>query len=129
MSAPFIFVSRSRIREGMLEDYKRYLGEFAEFVEANEPRVLVFEAYVSEDGTEVSGVQVHPDAESMEFHLQVAGERVMEAERFLELDSAEVYGTPSASLRQMLSQMADSLGVAVRVSPQHAGGMTRLNGG
>ena len=51
MTGPFIFMSQSKIREGKLEDFKRALREMAEFVEANEPRVVAFEAYLNDDGT------------------------------------------------------------------------------
>jgi hypothetical protein len=76
MTGPFIFMSQSKIREGKLEDFKRALREMAEFVEANEPRVVAFEAYLNDDGTEATGVQVHPDADSMAFHMQVAFEKI-----------------------------------------------------
>jgi secreted PhoX family phosphatase len=79
MAGPFIFISQSRIKEGRLDDFKRGLREMAEFVEANEPRVIAFEAYLNDDDTEVTGVQIHPDADSMAFHMQVAFEKIMES--------------------------------------------------
>ena len=44
-----------------------------------EPRVIAFNIYVNDEGTEVTGVQVHPDAASMEFHMQVLREDMMTA--------------------------------------------------
>jgi hypothetical protein len=75
MAGPFIFISQSKIKEGRLDDFKRGLREMAEFVETNEPRVIAFEAYINDDGTEVTGVQIHPDADSMAFHMQIAFEK------------------------------------------------------
>ena len=62
MSEPFIFINSFEIKEGKL------LGEFLTVVESNEPRLLALNAYVNEDGTEVTFVQVHPDAASLEHH-------------------------------------------------------------
>ena len=50
-----------------------------EVVEAEEPRLLAFNGYGSEVGSEVSVVQVHPDPESMLFHMQVAREHIERA--------------------------------------------------
>jgi hypothetical protein len=75
VAGPFIFISQSRIKEGRLDDFNRALREMATFVEANEPRVIAFEAYLNDDDTEVTGVQIHPDADSMAFHMQVAFEK------------------------------------------------------
>jgi hypothetical protein len=126
MSEPFIFISRSRIKEGRLEDCRTYLQDLAAFVEANEPRIIAFAGYVNEDGTEVSGVQVHPDAASMELHMQVAGEKIVKAFDFLETESVEIYGPPSDRVREMMSQIA---GVPVTVRPDALGGFARHHGG
>jgi hypothetical protein len=72
MSEPFIFIGTHTIREGKLEDFKKQWLELLEVVEAKEPRLIAFNAYVNEDGTELTIVQVHPDADSMGFHMQVA---------------------------------------------------------
>jgi hypothetical protein len=58
---------------------------------ANEPRVIGFEAYLSDDDTEVTGLQVHPDADSMGYHMQVAFEKIMEFDQYLDTQGVEVY--------------------------------------
>jgi hypothetical protein len=62
MAAPFIFINSFAIKEGKLGDFRQFLQEFLKIIEANEPRLLALNAYVNEDGTEVTFVQVHPDA-------------------------------------------------------------------
>jgi hypothetical protein len=62
MTAPFIFVATYRIKEGKLEEYEKLWRGLVEFVQANEPRLLAFNTYASEDGTEATTIQVHPDA-------------------------------------------------------------------
>ena len=74
MAEPFIFIGTYTVKEGKLEDFKQHFQEFCAFIEENEPRLIHFALYISEDGTEMSVVQVHPDEDSMAFHMQVAGE-------------------------------------------------------
>lgn len=58
------------------------------------PRLLAFNGYGNEDGSEVSVVQVHADPESMLFHMQVAAEHIERAtEELLDVGSVQIYGT------------------------------------
>src|SRR5687768_12650568 len=100
MDAPFIFIGTYRLREGKLEGFKQYLRseKFFEYIGANEPRLLAFNGYLNAEGTEVTFIQVHPDASSMELHMQVAREHIGRAyEEFLDPtgSSIQVYGKPS----------------------------------
>ena len=128
MAGPFIFISQSRIKEGKLDDFKRGLREMTEFVEANEPRVIAFDAYLNDDSTEVTGVQIHPDADSMAFHMQVAFEKIMEFDQYLDTQSVEVYGVPNDAVLGMMKQIADQFSgseMALRVRTNPVGGFTR----
>ncbi len=121
MTEPFIFIAISTIKEGKLEDFKRFYRELAEFVEANEPRMIHFGAYISEDGTEVTNIQVHPDADSMEFHMQVAGEKISQGYEFFDAtESIEVCGTPSDAVLEMMRQIAGS-GAPVSIKSDYSG--------
>jgi hypothetical protein len=40
MSGPLIYVDTSEVREGALEELKGAITELAEFIDANEPRIL-----------------------------------------------------------------------------------------
>ena len=63
-------------------------------IEANEPRPIHVALYINEDGTEGSVFQVHPDADSIAFHMQVAGEHFAQAYEFLDTTkSVQIYGT------------------------------------
>ena len=128
MAGPFIFISQSRVKEGKLEDFKRGLREMAEFVEANEPRVIAFGAYLNDDGTEATGVQIHLDADSMANHMQVAFEKIMEFDQYLDTQSVEVYGVPNETVLGMMKQIGDQFGgseMSVRVRTHPVGGFTR----
>src|SRR5258707_7660143 len=71
MPGPFIFVATNKVREGRLEGEKQRVPGWIEFIHSNEPRLIAFHEYLSEDGTEVEYAQVHPDTDSFENHMRV----------------------------------------------------------
>ena len=127
MTQPFIFVGTHKIKEGKLEEYKKQLQEVVEVVETNEPRLIAFNLYVDEDSNRITGVQVHPDAASMEFHMKVVAEHIREAYDYIEkTESIDVFGKPTDALLGMLRQAAPP-GTPLRVLPIHEAGFTRTN--
>jgi hypothetical protein len=128
MSGPLIFNSRSTVRPGKLEDYRAAIKVVTDLVESKEPRMIAFTNYASEDGTDVSTVQVHPDAESLDTHLKIFFEEIYRAHVADALDSYEVnvFGNPSESARQQLAQLPTMFpGVQVRILPVHQAGFLR----
>jgi hypothetical protein len=135
MIKPLIFVSTWKIREGRLENYKQFAVEFMEHVKAKEPQLIAFNMYFSEDETEMTSIQVHPDSASMDFHLQVLakviGEDMIEwidRADFLEPQHIEIYGTPSAKLLEADQPLVDA-GIPQSVKPMHFAGFTRPTAG
>jgi hypothetical protein len=126
MSGPFIFIATNRLKEGRLEAERKRVPELSDFIEANEPRLIAFNEYASEDATEVAVVQVHPDAESMEFHMQVVAERAAQAyaETLEATTSIQVFGQPSDAVLEMLRRQAGA-GIPLTVHRHHLGGFTR----
>jgi hypothetical protein len=51
MSDEVVYVDRFQLREGRLDDFKRYATEVTAFVEENEPGVISFSYYVDEEGS------------------------------------------------------------------------------
>jgi hypothetical protein len=94
MNAPFVFVSTSAIREGLLEAWEKYFAQFAETIEEHEPRLLHFGMYVNEEGTEATIVQVHPDPASMRTHMRLLSEHEHAAGEYLDLTTtrSQVFG-------------------------------------
>ncbi len=76
--------------------------------------------------TEVAVVQVHPDADSMEFHMKVVRERATRAyaETLEATTSIQVFGPPSAAVLSMLRQQAGA-GIPLSNKAHHLGGFTR----
>jgi hypothetical protein len=135
MYKPLIFVSTWKIKKGRLEDYKQFAKEFMEHVKTREPQLIAFNVYFNEDETEMTNIQVHPDAASMDFHLQVLakviGEDMIEwIDRavFLEPKHIEIYGTPSAKLLEADQPFVDA-GIPLSIKPLHFTGFTRSTAG
>lgn len=129
MSGPFIFIGTYTIKSGRLEDARKALAGLVAHVETNEPRLISFNTYLDEQGTKLSVVQIHPDADSMEFHMTVISEHMTGAFEYLDTTVGEqIYGASSPSLARTLEQWAEP-GVPVTIMPVHEGGFTRTNAG
>jgi hypothetical protein len=74
MSGPFIFIATNRLKAGAYESEVPRVPGLVDFIEAGEPQLLACNEYRSAERTEVTVVQLHPDAASMEFHMGVVGE-------------------------------------------------------
>jgi len=135
MYKPLIFVSTWKIKEGRLEDYKRFAKELIEHFKTKEPQLIAFNTYFNEDETEMTNIQVHPDAASMDFHMQVMAQVIgedmiewIERTDFLEPKHIEIYGSPSAKLLEA-NQPFVNAGISQSVKPIHFAGFTRSTAG
>ena len=127
MAAPFIFIGTHKVKPGKLEEFKAWFAEDIETnIEPNEARLLSFNAYADPDASEVTVVQVHPDAESMVHHLSVISEHAARAYvDFLERESRfQIYGTPRAGVLDLIQQLAGS--AEPLTSQEPFAGFTRL---
>jgi quinol monooxygenase YgiN len=129
VSGPLVYVDTSEVRDRALQDLKGALDELVRFVEANEPEILAYNAYLSDDGTRMTVVHVHRDSASLEFHMDVAEPAFRRFVDLVTLTSITVYGEPSERVLEKLRGKARLLG-GERVSVQrlHAG-FTRFVGG
>jgi len=128
MGEPLIVITKSTIKEGRERDIAKWHQRIDNIVERNEPQIIAFHAFLNEDATEMTSIQVHPDAASMELHMQVLGENWDESfsdyAQLLNILSVEYYGNPAASAVSMDRER----GLAVTVHPRHLGGFTRSPG-
>jgi quinol monooxygenase YgiN len=116
MSDPFIFIGTHRLKAGKREAYEQHVADFVRFIEAEEPRLRLFSFYLDEDGDHVSVVQVHPDAESMATHMQVAHQHIGDsyADYLEETVSIQVFGEPTDVVLGMMRKLAGD-GVPVSI--------------
>ena len=128
MQEPLIFIATNRLKPGRLESERARVPGLVEFVEANEPRLISFNEYVNEAGDEVSVVQVHPDAASMEAHIGIVAERARAAygETLDATVRIQVFGQPSEEMLTALKQQSGE-GVEIVFHTEHLGGFTRAS--
>ena len=69
-------------------------------------------------------MQIHPDAESAEFHMQVAHPAIGRALELVDTLAVDVYGQPGPILQQALDANA-AAGAVVKVRPARLGGFLR----
>lgn len=122
MAAPIIFVDTWTIRDGRLEELKDAARAFVDFVSENEPRLIAYSVYVDENDSRSTVVQIHPDSESIELHMKVAGPHFG---RFMELyesgGTIEIHGRPADHVLEHMQQIAQQFGVTIIVREPFAG--------
>src|SRR5258705_1069843 len=125
MPSPFIFIATNRLKAGQLDRERKRVPGLVEFIEANEPRLIAFHEYVNEAGDEVTVVQVHPDAASMEAHMETVRERAVEAysETLEATVRIQVFGEATDAILETLRRQAGR-GVEITVNGEHLGGVT-----
>ena len=124
MSDAIVYIDTADVREGAAEELKAGMKELADFVDANEPRLIAYNVYFSGDDTRMTVVHVHPDSASLEYHMEVAGPVFRQFVELVTLSSIHLYGEPSKKLLKQLHEKARLLGrgaVLVEVEALHAG--------
>lgn len=123
MSAHIIYLDRSEIREGKLDEVRAALKELVDFVRTQEPQLIGYGFYLNEEGTRLTLVAIHPDSASLEFHMEIAGPIFGRFTELIKLRSIEIYGRASEKVLEQLRHKAELLGddASVVIHHQHAG--------
>jgi hypothetical protein len=126
MTGPFIFIATNRLKQGKLDSEKKRLPDLIDFIQANEPRLIAFNEYANAEGTEVAVVQVHPDADSMVFHMNLIAKRAASAyaDTIDATTNIQVFGIPGDTVADMLQRQTGT-GVPLNIKPHFLGGFTR----
>lgn len=127
MSEPIVYIDRSTIRPGRLRDLKRKIDDLVEFIDEREKQLLFYGFYLDEVASRMTVVAVHPDAASVELHMEVGGEAFRGFADLIDMEGIEVYGEPSDRMLEQLESKARDLGDrgSVSVGTLHAG-FTRI---
>jgi hypothetical protein len=125
MSAPFVVKTVSRIHPGKAAAYRGLAEEICRLAEEREPRLLAFHIFVNEDESSEVVIQIHPDAESMQHHLEVLGPKVRETAAYTDFESLEIYGQPNDAIKQWLPHVTQ--GIKFTLHPSQWGGFTRAS--
>ncbi len=126
MNGAILYVDRSQVRPGKLDDVKAAIRSLVDLVEPREPQLLAYSFYLDEAAQRMTVVAVHPNAASMELHMDVGAPGFRRFEGLVDLYSIEVYGIPSERVREQLAEKARLLGASARITIQEQyAGFTR----
>jgi hypothetical protein len=118
-----VYIDHSDVREGSTDDLKAGVARLVDFIRERERQLIHYSFHFDEAGTRMTVTAVHPDAASLELHMEVGAAEFRKLAGFLSLRSIEIYGTPS---EKALGQMHDKLaalggGGTLTVQSMHAG--------
>lgn len=125
MSEPIVFVSNLRLKEGKVEEYKQFTRETTAWLQANRPRTIAIQEYLSKDGTELSIVIIFADADAMQVHMQRLGELPTKSFEYLEPLNIQIYGKPNEATLEMMKMIGGSE-VTFNIKPHAIGGYIRF---
>lgn len=126
MSNAIVYVDTSDVREGTLAELQAAIRDLADFVEAHEPRVIAYNVYFNDDGTEMTVVHVHPDSTSLEHHMEVAGPMFRRFVDLVTLSSIHIYGEASETVLESVRDKARLLGSGDVVAHAFHAGFARF---
>jgi quinol monooxygenase YgiN len=110
MSQPLVYIDTSEVRKGAFDELKGAIEELVAFIDANEPQILAYSVYLSDDGSLMTVVHIHADSASLEYHMDTAGPAFRRFAELLTLSSIRVYGEPSDKALGQLHEKARLLG-------------------
>jgi hypothetical protein len=127
MTEPIVYIDHSAIKEGSLEELRAGVQRVVEFIEEREPQLIAYGFYLAEDASTMTVVAVHPDAASLELHLDVGGPEFRKLAPLLTLTRIECYGQLSELALAQLREKAAALGDGGTVIAIHRfAGFSRL---
>ena len=107
---PIVYIDRSKVREGSLDELKEGVSRLVEFIEAREPQLIGYGFYLDEQAATMTVVAVHPDSASLELHMDVGAAEFRKLAHLLTLTAIECYGRPSERALEQLRRKAGALG-------------------
>jgi hypothetical protein len=114
-----VYIDRSDIRPGKLDELKAGIRDLVALADRLEPRLISYSFHIDEQAGHMSVVVVHPDNASLEFHMDTLAAEFRKLSPLLTLRSIEVFGAVSDRAIGLLQQKAADLGeagIAVRHS-------------
>ena len=125
MSEQLLFVGTYAIPEDKFEEFRIMTSEMTEFVRANEPRIISWHTYTNKENNEATTIMLHPDSESLEYHLELAGSKIRTNVQMLETKRIELFGKPSDHLLDQLQRVSAMSGSWPVIVKGHLRGFSR----
>jgi hypothetical protein len=124
MNAPFVYITTHRVAPGREEELDGLVAEYTEFVHMHEEGLLSHHSYLGAEGTELTLMQTHRDAESAERHLQLASPLIHRGLEMTRTVRIQVYGEPGPAVGRALAANAEA-GAEIIVAPSAGPGFVR----
>jgi hypothetical protein len=105
-----IYIDRSVIQPGGLDELKAGISALVEFIKEREPQLLAYGFYFDEETERMTVVAIHPNAASLERHLAIGRSEFRKLAHLIDLQCIEVYGRPSKAVMKELRQKVRDLG-------------------
>jgi hypothetical protein len=105
-----VYIDRSQVREGRVDELKVGIHRLVEFIKSNEPRLIAYGFHLDDEAAEMTVVAVHPDSASLELHLEIGGPEFRRLTDMITLREIVVYGSPSERAVELLRRKALALG-------------------
>ena len=109
-AGPVIYIDRSDVHEGRLDELKAGIRDLVPFVDSHQPQMVTYGFYLDEDVRRVTVVAVHPDSASLERHVDIGGPEFKKLAPFIELREIEVFGHLSEWAVELVQAKAAALG-------------------
>lgn len=126
MNDLLLFLDSYRIRPGRLAEFQDAVRDITAFVEANEPQMLHYSNFIHLDGVRGTGVQIHPDYDSVKRHRVVLSERFATIMDLAEIVRIEIFGNLSERRLSQIRETAQGFGPVEVIAKDFAAGFHRL---
>ena len=124
MSVPIVFISRNKIKEGKVDEFRKHYQDSIAPILSGKPGTLAQLGYENEEATEFTVVRLFPSAQALDQQIQGADERSKKTYEFIEPISIEIYGEPNSSTIEKMKGIAGT-GIDVLIHPRYVGGFMR----
>ena len=104
MNENIITMAEFSIKPGEVDNFKALVKEMVEATQANEPDMMTYEFFISEDDTSCQIIERYVDSDAVMAHLGHFGSKF--GERFMALAEpkwSKVCGNPSGELREVMN--------------------------
>jgi hypothetical protein len=115
MSEPIVYIDRSEVLGGKLEELKEGIDKLVDFVDAHEPQLISYGFFIDDEAMQMTVVAIHPDSASLEFHMEIGGPEFRKLAELIQLTTIEVYGRPSIKALKQLRRKLEMLGEGGRL--------------
>ena len=124
MSEPIVFVSRNKIREGKVGEFRRHYQDSIQPIFDGKADTHAQLGYENEEGTEFTVIRVFPNADALDQQIQDADERSKKTYDYIEPTAIEIFGMPNPATLEKMKKIAGTE-INVSISPNYSGGFIR----